>query len=87
MKNFKYKNNVYVLNDDVKVRKSIILFDENGEKRRCYPDEVGKYEAREVYEVVKSYDTIETFETEEEANTFVDEILKLVGDEDVSKSV
>lgn len=87
MKNFKYKNNIYVLDGDINVKKGIVLYNENNERFECYPDKPGKYEAREVYEVDKGYTTIETFSTEEKANAFVDEILKMVGEENVSESI
>lgn len=79
MKKFKYKNNVYVMNDDIKIRCFIKLFNED-DIEVITPTKAGTYIAKEKYEVQKGLYTIETFDTEQEANDFVSKILEEIGD-------
>lgn len=79
MKEFKYKNNVYIINDDIVVKEVVTIYKEDGDTV-IYVTEPGNYIAKQEYSVSKGYHTIETFETEEEANNFVDKILKEIGE-------
>lgn len=78
MQIFNYKNNIYLLDGDITIKKAIYFQDSlSGEYSRFI--EISKdsqrYTMCEKYEVVKGiYNTIDFFDTEKEAILCVDEI-------------
>lgn len=75
MKEFKYNNNIYVIDSDITIEEVIKIYDENDKKIDYIKDE-GNYVARKQYAVRKGYTDIEVFDTEDDANNFVNRILE-----------
>lgn len=73
VKYFKYKDNLYYLNEDIKIVEDFKLYKDDKEIPYM-PTEEGTYVAKKVYVVKKGYYSIETFETEDEAKKFIEKI-------------
>lgn len=75
---FKYKNNIYVLNDDIQIKKSKVLEDENGDLYNIMDYNslpLNKtFILKEYFEIKKNYYTIDFFKTEKEAIEVVENI-------------
>jgi hypothetical protein len=79
MKEFKYKNNVYILDNDIRISKELKIYNEKGEKVE-FPREEGTYIVKNKYTVKKGYSDIDIFDTEEEANELINEIFEELED-------